>query len=89
MSDGYEIFVQLENPVVKIDGIRAIRNYLEKVIPFWKNYPVIKFTTVGAEVFVHFVNETRGKPQKQFFGYLEDVAMNIQNGMYEPKEVDG
>lgn len=79
-------FVQLENAKVLITGIRCLKEYLGKVITTYNGYPVCKFTTAGDEVFVHVFNHTRGKLQKHFFGYVDDVAMNVQNGFYEPKE---
>lgn len=83
MKSQYDVFVQLPNAKVSIGGIRDLKQYLVKVKPTFDAMPVIKFTTVGSEVFVHILNDVRGHVQKKFFGYIEDVALNAQKGLYE------
>jgi hypothetical protein len=73
---------------VKLDGIKTLKEYLHKVIPTYNGYPVLKFTTAGSEVFVHILNTHREKIQKHFYGYIEDVALNVQSGFYEPEVED-
>lgn len=83
MESDIKCFTQIPNAKVCIDGIRALKEYLCKVIPTYNGYPVLKFTTTGNEVFVHVLNTHREKPQKHFYGYIEDVAINAQSGFYE------
>jgi len=87
--EGSAVFVQIRDAKVKLTGIRDIKNYLLEKVPVYNGYPVVHFTSFGQEVFVHFVNELRGRPQKKFFGYIEDVAINIQKGFYEENDLDG
>ena len=83
MEGKIHCFTQLENPIIPITGIRALTDYLEKVITVHNGDPVCKFMTFGSEVFVHVLNTERQKVQKRFFGYIEDVALNAQRGFYE------
>jgi hypothetical protein len=83
MESNVQCFTQMPDAKVNLDGIKTLKEYLHKVIPTYNGYPVLKFTTTGSEVFVHILNTHREKPQKHFFGYIEDVALNVQGGFYE------
>ena len=82
MESAVQVFTQLPDAVVKINGIKQLRNYLTNRIESWNNLPVVKFNSVGTEVFVYVLDDER-KLKRKFFGYIEDVALNIQRGMYE------
>lgn len=85
MEGKINCFTQLPDAVVPITGIRMLKDYLEKVVPVHEAMPVCRFTTFGDEVFVHVLNHERGRVQKKFFGFIEDVALNAQRGLYEER----
>lgn len=85
MEGSINCFTQIPDAKVRITGIKALKVYLDKAIPTHNGYPVLKFTTMGQEVFVHVLNPQREKSQKHFFGFIEDVALNVQSGFYEPE----
>jgi len=85
MSD-HNCFTQLPEAKVKITGIRVLRDYLADHVRFFESRPTVRFTTIGSEVFVFTFNDHKQALQKHFFGYIEDVALNAQNGFYEEAE---
>ena len=81
--ENHNCFTQLPDAKVKVAGIREIKDYLKRVVPNYTGNPVVNFTTVSSEVFVHILNIEKGHTQKKFFGHIEDIALNIQRGFYE------
>ena len=88
MTKRYDCFTQLPDAKIKIDGLRTLKNYLKGAITSWNGFQVLKFTTTGNEVFVHILNPKQTKPQKHFYGYIEDVTLNAQQGYYELETKD-
>lgn len=88
MESSVKVFTTIPDAVVHLTGISQMKKYLLDRILSWDGMPVVKFNTFGAEVFVYVADETRNKTKKHFFGYIEDVALNIQHGMYEEQGVN-
>lgn len=81
MESTKQLFEQLADPWVKITSIGEIKMYLRNHLDTFRNCPVIGVTSSKDSMYVNIVNGER--VEKVFFGYIPDVALNIQNGFYE------
>lgn len=80
---------------VKIFTLRDLKAYLEKTIDTFNGYKVKKWIIRGDEIRIDIevlynqkdsclgVARTTPEIRRVFFGYVEDVGINIQAGMYE------
>ena len=86
------VFTQPEDAVVKISGIRDLKEYLLRVRPVADGRDVIKYD-VASELGEHTLivrqllsGKRAGRDRWRFYGYLDDVISNISKGLLEPKE---
>ena len=86
------VFTQPEDAVVKISGIRDLKEYLLRVRPIAEGRNVIKYDVASelgeSTLIVRQLLEGRrgGRDRWRFYGYLDDVIQNISKGLMEPKE---
>lgn len=66
-------------------SIKEMRAYLTNTFTQWAGYPIVKFWIDNHEDTVWTWVETPRGRRKIFFGYIEDIAHNIQRGFYEPE----
>lgn len=83
LSTGYEgnIFEQVPDAKVPIGGLRELRKYLTEHITTWNGEKVLGFVSFGAMMYVR--TERDGLYRKRFYGFVDDVAHNVQKGFYE------
>lgn len=83
--DKPKIFEQLPHAVVSLAGLGALKKYLKANIHVYNGLPILNFTCKAEEVLVRYV-QPNGQPCIAFFGYVDDVAHNVQCGLLEGKE---
>lgn len=77
-------FEQLAEPVVPVRSIRDIKSYLVARRPTGLGLPVVKYE-VRSGIIRQKLMYPDGTEKWMFYGYLEDVALNIQRGLLEPQ----
>jgi hypothetical protein len=75
----------IPNAKVPCRSIGEMRAYLTNTFEQWAGYPIVKFWVDNREDIIWAWVETPRGRRKIFFGYIEDIAHNIQHGLYEPK----
>jgi len=87
-------FEKLSNPVIEIDGIASLKRYLATNIKEWNGYRIARFVfkrdIILCDIVISYkdVNSIIGityhkaELKRVFFGYVEDVAYNVQRGYY-------
>jgi hypothetical protein len=75
-------FTKLENPTVSLQGISDLKKQLDNKIKLWNHYPILKWVIRGDEVLIDILIRDSEK-RRVFFGYVDDVAYNLQKGYYE------
>lgn len=83
--DKPKIFEQLPHAIVTLAGLGSLKRYLKNTIHTYNGLPVVNFNCKGEEVLVRYV-QPNGEAASAFFGYVDDVAHNVQLGLLEGKE---
>lgn len=73
------IFTQIPNAKVRITGLRALKQYLKEHVRHFQGMSTIAFKTSGEHVYV-WCHGPNGD-QRFFYGFVEDVAHNVQRGL--------
>jgi len=79
----------LPDAKVPCRSIGEMRAYLTNTFEQWAGYPIVKFWIDNHEDTIWTWVETPRGRRKVFFGYIEDIAYNIQKGFYEPTDKFG
>lgn len=77
-------FERFENPIVGISNIVELKAYLLKKCPTYHGLKVNEYLFKNNAVHARVVFPD-GYKEKRFFGYLDSITNNIQNGLYETK----
>lgn len=84
MPEAAEVFDQVPQAKVQIYGIRQLKDYLKAKLPSYQGKPVTRYRVVGEQLYV-WCNTPNGE-HRYFFGYTNDIARNVQYGLYEEVE---
>lgn len=78
------MFAQVPDAKVKVSGLRDLRVYMNEHVTSFNGEKIVEngFVSFGQLMYVRTMTHD-GMYRKRFYGFVDDVAHNVQMGLYE------